>query len=141
MKRFSLIIGIALLLCVLSSCDEPFASFNNRHALGRQYNTSWVSEDGNITLNILDEKSYFSEVLLTVGDEEIFGCYISPCLYRKEDVVEKIEDGKKRIYFTKEPIESWSVSLVFNDSFTITVNEHTSYFEAGQKIKFYKVTE
>lgn len=137
MKKISCLFLSFTLLMLFSAC-VPLEYHNQKYGLEYQENTSWISEDGKIQINVYEKM----HVEMTIRFEnEIIECRVfGTQVHLKNDVVVEMENGEERISLKNPPIEVWIFNNVYGDSFVATVDWHTTYFVAGQKIKFVKVT-
>ena len=95
--------------------------------------TTWVSEDGNITIKI-DSGGEGSGTI--VADEDTIPFYYAaagPTLY-----LYKSEAADSPAIYQEWQYECWVGSFRYYDRFTVTVEE-TTFFEVGDKITFYRV--
>ena len=128
-------ISIILIVCAIFLACGGVAFVKNISmgvfGLDAQENTTWVSEDGTITLHmngvkesdtgtmIVDDKQIDFFLILNTG-----GIYIYPQ-----------EEGKN---YVDDTFEQWTMAKKSDDSFTVKVAE-TTYFQKNQKITFYRV--
>ena len=100
----------------------------------------WVSEDSNITIVVgSDDVFRDSYAIVKNGDETMtFLCAFNGITTELE--LCSTDAREDNIISTDEIYENWSAKVIFSDRFTATV-EKTTYFEEGQKIKFYRVDE
>lgn len=96
--------------------------------LGSQENTTWVSEDGAITVHIHERGKIHTGTMSVAGKQIDFklllntnGVYIYPQ-----------EEGTN---FVDDSFEVWTMTKRNDDAFVVKVAE-TTYFESGQRITF-----
>ena len=135
MKKYCFLLLCVLLCISLLGCND----YHGNRPID-QPNTTWISEDGNIVIEVDSEG-------LAVGcfyaDEEKINFLFRPSpvtilMYQlDEDILS--EDNETIIWSTanKPLMEKWQPKFSHNDHFTIRVKE-TTYFEIGQKIEFYR---
>ena len=103
-----------------------------------QPGSTWISEDSTITLIVSNEYLGPDYLIIKVEDEMVtFEFTIGPSTQLIAYPIDAAEDGG---ISSDEIYEVWDGNYIFSDRFTATV-EKTTYFEVGQKIKFYRVDE
>ena len=133
---YALVIIFFLVLCLIFSRQRWY---HGKRPVD-QPGSVWVSEDSNITIIVgSDDVFRDSYAIVKNGDETItFLCAFSGITTELELCsTDAREDG---LTSTDEIYERWYGEVIFSDRFTATV-EKTTYFEEGQKIKFYRVDE
>jgi hypothetical protein len=130
---YALVIVFFLVLCLLCSRYPVFHKIPDD-----QPGSVWVSEDSTMTLMISDEDLGTNYLTAKVGNETLtFACRFGMSSSFHLCSIDVAEDN---LISPNEIYENWSAKVIFSDRFTATV-EKTTYFEEGQKIKFYRVDE
>ena len=131
------IIAIVLSICIsitLSGCHLLYKSWTGKRPCD-QPNTSWVSEDGSIYFHVDKEQQATGEMI--VNKERIQFVFVNgPGIEMR---IYDIKSNEFEIRQAKYQYEHW-IGKFKKDEFTAKVLE-TTYFEEGQKIKFYRVDE
>ncbi len=127
--KFTLIIVAIILVFVFSSRYEHY--FYTRPCA--QKNTSWVSNDGEISLSINDLGK--GTICFNKNGSEISLYYCDVHDYSAHIYDAKVLETK--VTSEEDRYEKWKYLNVKNDEFTIVV-EKTTFFEVGQEITFYK---
>lgn len=128
-----LLIVLLFIVFIVASRLTYFYYLDNRPS--SQENTTWVSEDGKISLHI--DENGIGRVFFEQDDSVIECCFVSD-----ESRCAHIYalDAKDRIdLYPEEHYEVWNYTTVRKDTFSITV-EKTTFLKVGKKITFNKAT-
>lgn len=103
------------------------------HHPGKQPNSTWVSEDGNVVISIAENPGW--RIYIQTGDANI------ECLFKMgpgqlADVYDI--DAQERVgLYEEEHFERWTCAMKDDDTFVVTVKK-TTFFTEGEKITFHK---
>ncbi len=102
-----------------------------------QWNTTWISEDGKIVINIHDHGKGGTVSFKQNG--VVTNCYFESDRGYFADVysLEALEQNRLGLY-PEEHYERWAYKIVKEDTFTICV-EQTTFLQIGNTITFYKI--
>lgn len=109
---------------LLTGCDS-FLPYGRVFDIFKRDGTNWVSEDSNINIHINEDGS--GDIELLIGDEKYN--YTFHGLFNRVYIVDE----------TGHRMDHWKV-FCFPNSFRVKV-EKSEFFEAGTKIKFYRIDE
>ena len=126
-KIVCFLITILLFFCACT----PYKSWLGKRPCD-QPNTQWVSENGQIYINVDENGQSKGTILVGTEKQDIyFGIGLGGTInvYSKRS-----EDG----YRDADRIEHWVGDFNKENEFSVIVKE-TTYFEIGQKINFYRV--
>ena len=130
---FSIVVLLIIAFVVTVTATYRYYYYQENRPDG-QRNTTWCSEDGNITIYIGD---YGDQKVIFEQDGVVTECYFTGTWGRTAEIYDW-EAGQKDILTNEALREKWKYQKVREDSFTITV-EQATFLKVGDEITFYKM--
>jgi len=129
----ALLIALSFIVFIVVNRLNYFYYLDNRPS--SQENTTWVSEDGKISLYI-DENGK-GRINFEQNSSSVECCYID--FEGRQAGIYALEAMDRIGLYPEEHYEVWNYTTVRKDTFSVTV-EKTTFLKVGKKITFNKVT-